>query len=55
MAKKGAHFVFQQDIYRDADEQLCFTASVVLVVLVGGQLVINSPYDELLNYVARND
>lgn len=55
VAKKGAHFVFQQDIYRAADEQLCFTASVVLVVLVGGQLVINSPYDELLNYVARNN
>ena len=47
--KEGVRFIFDQDIYRAADEQLCFRAKVELVVMVNGRLAVNSPYDEILN------
>lgn len=36
--KEGIKYVFQQDLYRSADEQLCFRATVELVCLVNGRL-----------------
>ncbi len=47
LRKEGVRYVFDQDIYRAADEQLAFRAKVDLVCLVDGKLVISSPYDEV--------
>ncbi len=48
--KEGVRFIFHQDIYRAADERLCFRAKVELVVMVNGRLALNSPYDDILNF-----
>lgn len=46
--KKGARFVFHQDIYRKSDMKLSISAIVEIVSLVNGRLVAVSAYDELL-------
>ena len=48
--KEGVRFIFHQDIYRAADERLCFRAKVELVVMVNGRLALSSPYDDILNF-----
>ena len=36
--KDGLKYVFLQDIYRAADEKLCFTSEVTTVTLINGRL-----------------
>ena len=43
--KEGIRYVFDQDIYRASDEQLCFRAKVELVCLVNGRLSTSEEYD----------
>lgn len=45
--KDGIRYVFYQDIYRAADNQLCLRSTVELVSLVNGKLAATSEYDEL--------
>lgn len=43
--QEGIRYVFEQDIYRASDEQLCFQAKVELVALVNGRLAKCEEYD----------
>ncbi len=43
--KEGIRYVFEQDIFRACDEQLCFRAKVELVALVNGRLSNSEDYD----------
>ncbi len=43
--QEGIRYVFEQDIYRASDEQLCFRAKVELVALVNGRLAKCEEYD----------
>ena len=45
LTKEGIKYVFHQDIYRAADEKLCFRAKMELVCLVNGQLGESEDYD----------
>ena len=47
LRKEGVRYIFDQDIFRPADEQLAFRAKVELVCLVDGKLAMRSPYDEV--------
>jgi len=47
LRKEGVRYIFDQDIFRAADEQLAFRAKVELVCLVDGKLAMHSPYDEV--------
>ena len=44
--KEGIKYVFQQDIFRAADDRLAFRSTVQLVCLVNGQLANSPEYDE---------
>jgi acyl-CoA thioester hydrolase len=48
VSKQGVKFVFQQDLFRESDNVLCFRSTVDLVVMDHGKLVRESAYDELL-------
>lgn len=48
VSKQGVKFVFQQDLFRESDNLLCFRSTVDLVVMDHGKLVRESAYDELL-------
>ena len=48
LTKEGIKYVFHQDIYRAADEKLCFRAKMELVCLVNGQLGESEDYDRAL-------
>ena len=48
VSKQGVKFVFQQDLFREDDNVLCFRSTVDLVVMDHGKLVRESAYDELL-------
>ncbi len=48
VSKQGVKFVFQQDLFRESDNVLCFGSTVDLVVMDHGKLVRESAYDELL-------
>ena len=43
--KEGIRYVFEQDIFRARDEQLCFRAKVELVALGNGRLSNSEDYD----------
>ena len=43
--KEGVRYVFEHDIYRASDEQLCFHADVELVTLINGRLGGSEDYD----------
>ena len=43
--KEGVRYVFEHDIYRASDEQLCFHADVELVTLINGRLGVSEDYD----------
>jgi len=45
--KKGIRYVFHHDIFRAADEQLCFRAAVEIVCLVNGRLGNSDDYDRV--------
>ena len=46
LSKEGIRYIFYQDLYRAADEKLCFRAKVELVCLINGRLGDSSEYDE---------
>jgi acyl-CoA thioester hydrolase len=48
VSKQGVKFVFQQDLFRESDNVLCFRSTVDLVVMDHGKLVREGAYDELL-------
>lgn len=43
--KEGLRYVFHQDIFRKADERLCFRSTVELVCLVDGKLAVSDDYE----------
>ena len=43
--KQGIKYIFHQDIFRAADEQLCFRGDITLVCLVNGRLSGSEDYD----------
>jgi len=45
LTKDGIKYVFQHDIYRASDEQLCFRGKVELVCLINGRLGVSEDYD----------
>jgi acyl-CoA thioester hydrolase len=45
LKKEGIKYVFYQDIYRAADEKLCFRGQIELVCLVNGRLSTSEEYD----------
>ncbi len=46
LRKEGVRYVFEHDIYRLSDNQLCFHADVELVTLVNGKLGVSKEYDD---------
>lgn len=46
--KEGLRYVFEQDIYRAADDKLCFHATVELAVLINGRVGNSPDYDKIL-------
>jgi acyl-CoA thioester hydrolase len=45
LTKEGIKYVFHQDIFRAADEQLCFRGKAELVCIVNGRLSVSEDYD----------
>ena len=45
LTKEGIKYVFHQDIFREADEKLCFRGKIELVCLVNGRLSASDDYD----------
>lgn len=45
LRKEGVRYVFNQDIYRESDQKMCFKSVVELVVLVNGRLGECEEYD----------
>ena len=45
LTKEGIKYVFHHDLYRSADEKLCFRAQVELVCIVNGRLSGSEDYD----------
>lgn len=43
--KEGIRYIFNQDIFRASDGQLCFRAKVELVCLINGKLGNSEDYD----------
>lgn len=48
LRKEGIKYVFEHDIFRASDEQLCFHADVELVTLINGRLGASEDYDRAL-------
>ena len=46
LKKEGLRYVFYQDIYRAADNKLCFKGVIDLVCLIDGRLAHSKEYDE---------
>ena len=46
LKKQGLRWVFNHDLFRASDEQLCFHADVDLVTLINGRLGNSKEYDE---------
>ena len=45
LTKEGIKYVFHHDLFRAADEQLCFRGKVELVCIVNGRLGQSDDYD----------
>ena len=45
LEKDGVKYVFHQDIFRAADEALCFRGKMTLVCLINGRLAVSEDYD----------
>ncbi len=45
LKKAGVRYIFEHDIYRHSDGQLCFHADVELVTLINGKLGVSQEYD----------
>lgn len=46
LKKEGLRYVFYQDIFRAADNKLCFSGVIDIVCMVNGRLAASSEYDE---------
>ncbi len=46
--KEGLRYIFYQDIYRAADNRLCFKGVIEIVCLVNGRLAESEEYDRAL-------
>lgn len=46
LKKEGLRYVFHQDIFRAADNKLCFSGVIDIVCMVGGKLSASPEYDE---------
>ena len=46
LKKQGLRWVFNHDLFRASDEQLCFHADVDLVTLINGRLGNSKEYDD---------
>ncbi len=55
LKKDGIKYVFYQDIYRAADEKLCFRAQIELVCLVNGRLGNSEDYDKAFEKYINNE
>ena len=55
LRKEGIRYVFDQDIYRASDQQLCFRAQVELVCLVNGRLSSSEEYDRAFEPYLRGE
>ncbi len=55
LTKDGIKYVFQHDIYRASDEQLCFRGKVELVCLINGRLGVSEDYDRAFSKVLADD
>jgi len=53
--KAGLRYIFHQDIFREADNRLCFRAVVELVCLVNGRLAQSDEYDRILLHLCKNN
>ena len=51
LTKDGIKYVFHQDLYRAADEKLCFRAQIELVCLVNGRLGRSEDYDRAFSHL----
>lgn len=45
LKKEGLRYIFNQDLYRESDQRLCFKSVVELVVLINGRLGNSPEYD----------
>lgn len=45
LEKQGIKYIFHQDLFRAADEVLCFRGDIILVCLVNGRLSGSEDYD----------
>ena len=50
LKKEGLRYVFYQDIYRAADNKLCFKGVIDLVCLVDGKLAHSEDYDRAFGF-----
>lgn len=48
LKKEGLRYVFYQDIFRAADNKLCFSGVIDVVCMVNGRLAASPEYDEAL-------
>lgn len=46
LKKEGLRYVFFQDIFRAADDKLCFSGVIDVVCMVNGRLAASPEYDE---------
>lgn len=46
LKKEGLRYVFYQDIFRAADNKLCFSGVIDVVCMVNGRLAASPEYDE---------
>jgi acyl-CoA thioester hydrolase len=46
LEKDSFKYIFHQDIYRAADEMLCFKSKIMLVCLINGKLGESEEYDQ---------
>lgn len=56
MGRKGARYVFFQDIYRASDEKLCVKAQIQIITVVNGRLTRGDEFAQLFApYLHEND
>ena len=49
--KEGLRYIFNQDIFRKADNRLCLRATVELVCLINGRLGNSEDYDRAFGFL----
>ena len=51
LRKEGLRYIFNQDIFRKADNRLCLRATVELVCLINGRLGNSEDYDRAFGFL----